>query len=126
MNTNFKIIRYKIYWVVNSTTESKYFSYFRVVRTEVPSDLVDWQAPFDTYDTITFSAPHLKTASWADPDIDDENFHPQWNQLDGNINRMSHEGSYLVSNPIRTIVSQIRCPKSPHINTYSNPHYYTG
>ena len=110
---------------MNSTTESKYFSYFRVVRTEVPSDLVYWEAPFDTYDTITFSAPHLKTASWADPDIDDENFHPQWNQLDGNINRMSHEGSYLVSNPIRTIVSQIK-HLPPHINTYSNPHYYTG
>jgi len=72
----------------------------RVVRTEVPTDLVDWEAPFDTYDTITFSAPHLKTASWADPDIDDENFHPQWNQLDGNINRMSHEGLYLVRNKL--------------------------
>ena len=97
---------------MNSTTESKYLSYSRVVRTEVPTDLVDWEAPFDTYDTITFSAPHLKTASWADPDIDDENFHPQWNQLDGNINRMSHEGLYLVSNPRRrTLVSQISCPK---------------
>ena len=89
---------------MNSTTESKYLSYSRVVRTEVPSDLVSWEAPFDTYDTITFSAPHLKTASWADPDIDDENFHPQWNQLDENINRISHEGLYLVSNSTWTLV----------------------
>ena len=107
---------------MNSTTESKYLSYSRVVRTEVPTDLVDWEAPFDTYDTITFSAPHLKTASWADPDIDDENFHPQWNQLDGNINRMSHEGLYLVSNPRRALVSQISCHNthlSLHISIYS-------
>ena len=72
-------------------------SNFRVVRAEVPSELVHWNTLFDTYDTITFTAPHLKTASWADPDIDDENFHPEWNQIDGNINRKSHEGEYRVS-----------------------------
>ena len=71
-------------------------SIFRVVRAEVPSELVHWDSSFDTYDTITFTAPHLKTASWADPDIDDENFHPEWNQIDGNINRKSHEGEYRV------------------------------
>ena len=62
----------------------------------MPSDYVSWDAPFDTYDTITFTAPHLKTAPWADPDIDDESFHPQWNQIDKNINRRSHEGEYMV------------------------------
>ena len=73
---------------------------FRVVRTEVPSELVSWDIPFDTYDTITFTAPHLKTAPWADPDIDEENFRPQWNQVDKNINRRSHEGEYLVSTSV--------------------------
>merc|ERR1712226_792428 len=72
----------------------------RVVRAEVPSELVHWDTLFDTYDTITFTAPHLKTAPWADPDIDEENFRPKWNQVDININRRSHEGGYLVRNKV--------------------------
>ena len=80
---------------------------FRVVRAEVPSELVHWNTLFDTYDTITFTAPHLKTASWADPDIDDENFHPEWNQIDGNINRKSHEGEYRVRVEDNTVYCSI-------------------
>ena len=78
------------------TLEKYFFLLFRVVRTEVPLDWVPWEVPFDTYDTITFTAPHLKTATWADPDIDDQNFHPNWNTIDGKINRESHEGIYRV------------------------------
>lgn len=28
--------------------------------------------------------------------IDDKNFSPKWNKLDGNVNRMSHSGDYKV------------------------------
>ena len=80
-----------IYCMLRNWISSSIYSNFRVVRAEVPSELVHCDTLFDTYDTITFTAPHLKTASWADPDIDDENFHPGWNQIDGNINRKSHE-----------------------------------
>ena len=78
------------------TLEKYFFSHIRVVRTEVPLDWVPWEVSFDTYDTITFTAPHLKTAPWADPDIDDEKFHPNWNTIDGKMNRESHEGIYRV------------------------------
>ena len=69
----------------------------RIVRTEVPPGLISWEIPFDTYDTISITAPHLKTAPWADPDMDDENFKPKWNEIDGQINRKSHDGLYMVN-----------------------------
>ena len=79
-----------------------------MVRTEVPSGLISWDVLFDTYDTITFTAAHLKTAPYADPDIEDEAFHPKWNQVDGKINRKSHEGVYRVSGYVKKMCGQYK------------------
>ncbi len=59
---------------------------------------LSWDVPFDTYDPVTFNAPHLADAPYADPDITDEKFKPNFNDLDGKINRRSHEGPYRVDN----------------------------
>lgn len=67
-----------------------------IVRHEVPAGLISWDLPFDTYDPIVFNAPHLVTAPYADPDINDPKFKPKWNHLDGKVNRKSHQGPYAV------------------------------
>ena len=56
--------------------------------------MISWDVPFEFYDPISFDAFHLTTASYADPDI--SQFNPRFNQLDGNIDRRSHEGIYRV------------------------------
>ena len=40
---------------------------FRIVRQEVPAGQIAWSIEFDTYDPISFTAPHVTTAPWADP-----------------------------------------------------------
>ena len=65
-------------------------------RQEVPAGKISWDILFDSYDPISFDALHLANAPYADPDIKKSNFSPNFNQLDGNINRKSHEGIYRV------------------------------
>ncbi|TRY68746.1 hypothetical protein TCAL_02495 [Tigriopus californicus] len=69
----------------------------RIVRQEVPAGQIAWDTPYDVYDPISFTAPHVLTAPWADPPIGQAGFHPRWNQRDGPVNRQSHEGVYLMS-----------------------------
>jgi len=71
----------------------------RIARKEVPAGYISWDIEFDMYDPISFTAPHILGKPWADPDLaSDQNFKPRWNQIDGNINRKSHEGPYKVQN----------------------------
>lgn len=69
----------------------------RIVRQEVPAGQIAWDTSYDVYDPIAFTAPHVLKAPWADPKIGHEGFHPQWNQMDGLVNRQSHEGVYRIS-----------------------------
>jgi len=81
------------YMYKNEDGESK-----RVARQEVPAGYISWDIDFPEYDPITFTAPHITGKPWADPDLTNPGFQPQWNQMDGQINRSSHEGMYKVQN----------------------------
>ena len=68
----------------------------RIKRHPVPAGMISWDVRFEFYDPISFDAFHLTTASYADPDITKPEFCPKFNQMDGNIDRRSHEGTYRV------------------------------
>ena len=68
----------------------------RIKRHPVPAGMISWDVRFEFYDPISFDAFHLTTASYADPDITKPEFCPKFNQMDGNIDRRSHEGIYRV------------------------------
>jgi len=70
----------------------------RIARKEVPAGFISWDIDFPEYDPITFTAGHIEGQPWADPDMKSPDFKPQWNKLDGQINRVSHEGPYRVQN----------------------------
>ena len=53
----------------------------KIKRHFVPAGQISWDVPFDHYDPMTFDAPHLATAPYADPDIADTYFHPNFNQI---------------------------------------------
>jgi len=74
-----------------------------VERTKVPEDKVDWTQSWPEYDPVEFTADFVTQAVWADPDILDSEFVPKWNTLDGNVNRTSHEGEYLVDSGNRPL-----------------------
>lgn len=67
-----------------------------VSRILVPDQKVPWDRAWEEYNPTTFTASHIVGQPWADPDITDSNFHPQWNEIDGNINRKSHMGVYQI------------------------------
>ena len=71
-----------------------------MVRQEVPAGFIDWSIGFDTYDPISFTAPFVLTAPWADPVLGADGFKPEWNKVDGKINRASYEGEYKVGSKI--------------------------
>lgn len=71
-------------------------------RVYVPDENVSWDVELKDYNPTDFTAPFVLSAPWADPELDG-NFSPQWNALDGKVNRASHEGLYIVSSEGRPL-----------------------
>lgn len=69
-----------------------------VERFPVPDDKVSWSTEFKEYKPPTYTSPSIQGQVWADPEIDEANFKPKWNSIDGNVNRESYTGSYDVQN----------------------------
>ncbi|KAI4891695.1 hypothetical protein NFI96_033338 [Prochilodus magdalenae] len=64
-------------------------------RFPVPDDKVSWATEWPEYSPVNYTAPSvLKKPVWADPEIG--SFSPQFNSLDGSVDRRSHEGEYTV------------------------------
>jgi len=66
-------------------------------RLSVPDSAVPWTVEWTDYSPPEFTASFVLKAVWADPQLGAGDFSPQWNSLDGKVNRASHEGEYLVS-----------------------------
>ncbi len=65
-----------------------------LARFEVPDALVPWEERFPSYSPPSFTAPFVLKAEWADPELN--KFEPKFNDLDGKVNRRSHEKEYQV------------------------------
>lgn len=66
-------------------------------RFPVPDDKVDWETDWPQYSPVNYTAPAvLKKPVWADLEIGA--FCPQFNLLDGSVDRRSHEGQYRIQN----------------------------
>ncbi|XP_004071576.1 ADP-ribose pyrophosphatase, mitochondrial [Oryzias latipes] len=70
-----------------------------VARFPVPDDKVDWSVDWGQYNPVSYTAPTvLKKPEWADPDIG--SFSPEFNAVDGAVDRTSFEGIYRVENKV--------------------------
>ncbi|XP_078277198.1 ADP-ribose pyrophosphatase, mitochondrial-like isoform X2 [Rhinoraja longicauda] len=73
-----------------------------VLRFPVPNDKVDWAVPWTNYNPVDYTAPELlKQPPWADPPYREEgtlNKVLKFNQLDGDVDRRSHAGTYNLIN----------------------------
>ncbi|XP_072273337.1 ADP-ribose pyrophosphatase, mitochondrial isoform X2 [Pyxicephalus adspersus] len=71
----------------------------QVERWPVPPEKVSWSADWPEYQPVEYTAPSvLAQPVWADPPHSDDGFHPQYNTLDGNVQRTSFEGEYPIEN----------------------------
>jgi len=68
-----------------------------VERIPVPEESIPWNR-YPEYNPVDFTAKFVLSAPWADPVIGAPGFSPVWNSVDGEVNRGSHEGEYLVGN----------------------------
>lgn len=56
-----------------------------IKRFVVPDDKITWNIEFPNYSPIEYNSKVLQGKLWSDSDINDKNFKPQWNNLDGII-----------------------------------------
>lgn len=55
-----------------------------VKRFEVPEEKVSWTVEYPEYKPVAYTAAVLRGKPWADPEINEPDFKPRWNALDGN------------------------------------------
>lgn len=67
----------------------------KVYRVEVPDNKVRWDVSWKDYAPLDYTSPSLKGKSYADQEIGTGNF--KWNQIDGKVDRRSHQGVYNLS-----------------------------
>ncbi|NXR15988.1 NUDT9 protein, partial [Semnornis frantzii] len=71
----------------------------QVERSQVPEDKVGWMIEWKDYKPVEYTAGSvLAGPNWADPQINDEGFSPRFNERDGEVERKSLHGLYVVEN----------------------------
>ena len=71
-----------------------------IQRFPVPDELISWDVDFKDYNPPFYESPGIDGKPWADPIIDEPNFKPKFNELDGKVNRVSHIGPYKIVNKL--------------------------
>ncbi|NWJ01134.1 NUDT9 protein, partial [Crypturellus undulatus] len=68
-----------------------------VERSQVPQDKVGWLTEWRDYSPVEYtSGAVLAGPKWADPQLSDKNFSPRFNERDGEVERKSLNGLYVV------------------------------
>ncbi|NXL84876.1 NUDT9 protein, partial [Alectura lathami] len=71
----------------------------RVERRHVPEDKVGWSTEWEDYSPVEYTAGSvLAGPQWADPQVSDRSFSPKFNERDGDVERTSWNGLYVVEN----------------------------
>ncbi|XP_066488858.1 ADP-ribose pyrophosphatase, mitochondrial isoform X1 [Tiliqua scincoides] len=71
----------------------------KVERDQVPNDKVSWLVEWEDYNPVEYTAGSvLAGPKWADPLIGAKNFSPKFNEMDGQVERKSQTGFYIVEN----------------------------
>lgn len=70
----------------------------KIIRFHVPDDKVDWNSSYTNYKPTIFTSACVIDQPWSDLDLSIPEFKPNWNSIDGNINRTSLTGKYEIRN----------------------------
>lgn len=65
-------------------------------RFEVTEDKIPWTVAYPEYNPIDYTALYIHDKPWADPEIEEPSFKPNWNSIDGQVNRQSFVG-YVIN-----------------------------
>lgn len=67
-----------------------------IERFPTSDNYVEWEVADNNYKPNFCESPVLLNKPWADNDI--KKLTPKWNSLDGNVNRISFCGNYIIKN----------------------------
>ncbi|KAL1498006.1 hypothetical protein ABEB36_008870 [Hypothenemus hampei] len=84
--------------MMHTKCRSEFYPSSSIKRLQFPDSLVPWFVDFSNYNPPEYNSPNLLNKTWADPAINDPEFNPKWNMLNGKINRQSHMGTYEIQN----------------------------
>ncbi|CAH0564146.1 unnamed protein product [Brassicogethes aeneus] len=84
--------------MVHTKSRNAIYPLSEVPRFILMDNEVPWDYNLPSYDPPEYNAKSIFNQPWADPKIDDVNFNPKYNEIDGKINRKSHNGVYNVKN----------------------------
>lgn len=82
--------------MIHHKCRQAFYASSNVKRFEVPENKVPWNVEFFKYKPVKYTASVVAGKPWADSEIGDEKFTPKWNSLDGNVNRKSFTGDYII------------------------------
>lgn len=71
------------------------YPFSKIQRFPVPVNLISWDVNYAEYKPEYYDSDNIKGKPWADPPLSSA-FQPNWNQLDGSINRISFYGAYSI------------------------------
>lgn len=63
-------------------------------RFMVSDENVLWSKSYENYCPNDYTAKHIDGQPWADPELGNVHFKPQWNTIDGTVDRTSYNGIY--------------------------------
>lgn len=66
-------------------------------RFPVSDEFIPWATSYEGYEPPFYESPAIDNKPWADLKINDPSFKPKFNELDGNVNRVSHTGIYKIA-----------------------------
>lgn len=75
---------------------SEFYPQSNVKRMLVPDAFVNWNTEWPDYEPPEYTSSRVVGQVWADPNINDSNFKPLWNAIDGNVDRTSAVGLYSI------------------------------
>ncbi|KAG5890719.1 hypothetical protein JTB14_026025 [Gonioctena quinquepunctata] len=84
--------------MIHSKCRNGIYQHSGIERASVPDDFVSWNVIWENYDPPEYNAEVLLNKPWADPPIDQSEYKPKWNELDGAVNRKSYMGVYAIVN----------------------------
>ncbi|XP_044753229.1 ADP-ribose pyrophosphatase, mitochondrial [Coccinella septempunctata] len=83
--------------MVHKKCRSPKYPFGDATRLPISDEEVPWNVKI-SYNPPEYESPGLKNKPWADPYIDDTYFCPKFNFLDGNVDRVSFMGTYMIEN----------------------------
>ncbi|XP_028966718.1 deoxyhypusine hydroxylase [Galendromus occidentalis] len=93
---------------VHNNCRNGFYAGTEIRRAEVPVEKVSWEVDFPEYQPTEYESEVLRNRPWSDPKITGVDSPMKFNEVDGEVNRKSHEGEYEVVNGL---------PRNPHGRT---------